>query len=141
MTVAPGAAPSLTPSGPPVRPSVRSRVLSALAVAGLGLVTVVVAVSGAFLHRWANPLGLLLAIGGAVGVGILARVCARSRIGLVVIAMLWLVPVIVLAQTPAGQDRVIMGDEFGLAFLFGGTVGLAIVLGRGVEARSTRPLS
>lgn len=141
MTVAPGAVPSVAPSSRPTGRSRRSRVLSALGVAGMGVVAFVAAVAGAFVHRWATPAGLLLAVGGAVGVGILARVCARSRVGLVVIAMLWLVPVIVLGQTPAGEDRVILGDEAGLVFLFGGTVGLAIVLGWGVEARSTRPVT
>ncbi len=134
MTVAPGAAPSVTPPSRAAGPSRRGRVLSALAVAGLGLVAVAVAVAGSYLHRWASPAGIVLAVGGAVGVGILARVCARSRFGLAVIAMLWVVPVLVLSGQPAGADRVILNDEHGLVFLFGGTVGLAVVLGRGVEA-------
>nr|WP_246400560.1 DUF6113 family protein [Jiangella mangrovi] len=111
--------------------------MSALAVTGLGAVAVVVAVCGAFVHRWQNPVGLILAIGGAAGVAILARACARSRFGLAVIAMLWLVPVIVLSR-PRNSAVVIQGDEFGLVFLFGGTVCLAVILGMGVEARSTR---
>lgn len=126
------------PPEPDPGPSLRSRALSALAVAGLAVVAVMVAIAGAFVHRWANPAGLFLAIGGAVSLGILARVCARSRFGLAVIAMLWLVPVFILAQPPWGSEDVIRNDEFGLVFLFGGTVGLAVVLGRGVEARSTR---
>ena len=138
MTVAPGAAPSLTSAGRAAGPSWRSRVLSVLAVTGLGAVTVVVAVCGSFLHRWAAPFGVLLAIGGAVGVAILARVAARSRLGLAVIALAWLVPVIVISESLAGTEGVIMSDELGLTFLVGGTIGLAIVLGLGVEARSAR---
>lgn len=145
MTVAPGAAPSVPPSAQPPDqqpgPSVWSRLLSAAAVTGLGAVAVVVAVTGAFLHRWATPAGLLLGIGGAVAVGLLARVCARSRFGLAVVAMLWLAPVWVLALAPAGADRVFLNDYAALVFLFGGTAGLAIVMGFGVEARSTRRVS
>jgi hypothetical protein len=138
VTVAPGAAPSVTPTGRAAGPPWWSRVLSALAVAGLGAVAVVVAVCGSFVHRWTAPLGMLLAIGGAVGVAILARVVARSRLGLGVIALLWLAPVIVISESLAGTEGVIMNDEFGLIFLVGGTIGLAIVLGLGVEARSAR---
>ncbi|TDC50614.1 hypothetical protein E1212_14695 [Jiangella ureilytica] len=138
MTVAPGAAPSVTPAGRAAGPSWRSRMLSALAVTALGAVTVVVAVCGSFVHRWANPFGMFLAIGGAVGVAILARVVAHSRLGLGVIALLWLAPVIVISESLAGTEGVIMNDEFGLIFLVGGTIGLAIVLGMGVEARSAR---
>lgn len=138
MTVAPGAAPSVTPAGRAAGPSWWSRVGSVLAVTGLGAVTVVVAVCGSFLHRWANPLGMFLAIGGAVGVAILARVVARSRFGLAVIALSWLVPVFVIAESLAGTEHVIRTDYFGLIFLVGGTIGMAIVLGMGVEARSAR---
>ncbi|TDD64326.1 hypothetical protein E1262_28665 [Jiangella aurantiaca] len=133
MTVAPGAAP--VRPGPAPGPSRRGRVLSALAVAGLGAVAVVVAVAGAFVHRWQNPAGILLAVGGAVALGVLARACARSRVGLAVVALLWLVPVLWLGQEPPGDDRVILGDEAGLVFLFGGTTGLALVLGLGAERR------
>lgn len=136
MTVAPGPAP--VRSGPVPGPTRRTLVLSALGVAGLGVVAVVVAVAGAFVHRWNNPAGIVLAVGAAVSLGVLARVCARSRAGLAVVALLWLAPVLWLSQTPPGDDRVILGDEAGLVFLFGGTTGLAVVLGRGVEARSAR---
>ncbi|WP_116951148.1 DUF6113 family protein [Jiangella endophytica] len=138
MTVAPGAP---VRSGPVPGPTLRARVLSTLAVAGLGAVAVAVAVAGAFLHRWNNPAGILLAVGGAVSLGVLVRACARSRAGIAVVALLWLAPVLVLAQLPPGDDRVILGDEAGLVFLFGGTTSMAIVLGRGVEARSTRPVT
>ncbi|WP_157552807.1 DUF6113 family protein [Jiangella gansuensis] len=118
----------------------RSRVhwWSLAGLVGLAPIAVVVAVSGAFVHRWASPVGLLLALGGVIGLAVLARVCARSRIGLGVVALLWLAPVLALAQGPAGEDRIVGGDEAGLVFLFGGTMSLAIALGRGVEARSTR---
>ncbi|TDE08722.1 DUF6113 family protein [Jiangella asiatica] len=116
----------------------RSRWWSVAGLAGLAPVAVAVAVGGAFVHRWASPVGLLLAVGGAIGLAVLARACARSRLGLAVVALLWLAPVLVLSQTPPGEDRVITGDEAGLVFLFAGTTSLAIALGRGVEARSTR---
>jgi hypothetical protein len=138
VTVAPWAATSVPPPGRPPPPSLRSRLLSVAAVAGLGVLAFVVAVAGAFVHRWAIPAGLLLAITGPVGVAILARASARSRFGLAVIAMLWFVPISVIMLTPAGADRVILGDWVGLVFLLCGTAGLAIVLGFGVEARSTR---
>lgn len=149
MTVAPGASgvsgasgvAASVRSGPARGPSRRVRVVSALAVAGLGVVAVVVAVAGAFVHRWQNPAGILLAVGGAVALAVLVRACARSRAGIAVVALLWLAPVLWLAQEPPGQDRVIMGDEAGLVFLFGGTSAMAIALGLGVRARSTRPLT
>lgn len=136
MTVAPGATP-VRPGAAP-GPSRRCRVMSALGVAGLGVVAVVVAVAGAFVHRWNNPAGIVLAVGGAVALGVLARACARSRVGLAVVALLWLLPVLWLGQEPRGDDRVILGDEAGLVFLFGGTTGLAVIVGRGAEARSAR---
>ncbi|PZF83505.1 DUF6113 family protein [Jiangella anatolica] len=137
MTVAPGAAPSVRPAPAP-GPSRRVRVLSAVGVALLGVVAVAVGVSGAFVHRWANPAGILLAVGGAVALAILARACARSRAGLAVVSALWLAPVLWLGMEPPGEDRVIMADEAGLVFLFGGTVAQAVALGLGAEARSTR---
>ena len=114
-------------------------VLSALAVAGLAVVAVVVAVAGAFLHRWRNPLGIVLAVGGAAGVAIVARACARSRAGSAVVALAWLGPTLALAQSAPGEDLVITGGEAGLVFLFGGSVSHAVALGLGVS--SDRPPS
>lgn len=111
---------------------------SLVSVCGLAVVAVVVGVAGSFVHLWASPLGLLLAVGGAGGVAVLARVAARSRIGPTVIGLLWLVPVMVFAQPRGGSSAVVNGDEAGLVFLFGGCVCHAIAVGMGAEARSTR---
>lgn len=109
-----------------------------LSVAGLAVAAVAVALAGAFVHRWASPAGLLLAVAGAAAVAVLARAWARSRVGMGVVALLWLVPVLVLAQSPIGGDRVVNGDTAGVLFLFGGAVSHALALGMGAEARAGR---
>lgn len=111
--------------------------LSNAGVAGLAVLAVVVGVAGAFTHRWASPLGLLLAVGGAAGVAVLTRACAGSRVGSAVVAVMWLAPVLALAHNIAGGDLVISGDEAGLVFLFGGVISHAVALGLGAEARKS----
>lgn len=115
------------------RPGTAARVASAAGVGGLALAAVAVAVCGAFVHRWAEPVGLLLAVGGATSLAVLARVCARSRLGSAVVAVAWLAPTIVLAQSAPGEDVVITGSTGGLVLLFGGSVSHAIALGMGAD--------
>lgn len=106
--------------------------LSGLTVALLSVVSFVVAVAGTFMHRWASPFGLLLAVGAAAGVCVLAGQAVRSRIGIGVVALAWLVPVLVMAQPRAEGDVVIAGDATGLLFLFGGVVSIGVTVGLGV---------
>jgi hypothetical protein len=92
---------------------------------------VAVAVAGAFMHRWASPLGLTLSVGATVGVCVLARHAARSRVGIAVVALAWLAAVLLMAQPQAAGDVVIAGDAAGLVFLLGGASGVAVTLGMG----------
>lgn len=117
------------------------RTLGALAIAGLAVVAVVVAVAGTFLHRWRSPLGLILAVGGAVAVAVIARACARTRAGSAVVALAWLAPTLALAQTAPGEDVVITGGEAGLVLLFGGSFGHAVALGLGVSSDRSTPVT
>ncbi|NEE00521.1 DUF6113 family protein [Phytoactinopolyspora halotolerans] len=101
-----------------------------LALAGIAVVT---AVAGAFVHRWSAGIGLFLAIGAAVGVCVLSRRVARSRLGIGVVGLSWLVPVLILAQQRPAGDVVIASDATGLVFLFGGAIGVAVTLGMGAN--------
>ncbi len=111
------------------------------AVAGLALVAAVVAVTGAFVHRWGSPLGLALALGAAAAVATLARTYARTRLGSGVVAGCWLVPVLLLAQSSPGDDVVIAGDTAGVVFLFGGSAVHAVALGMGARENSARTIT
>lgn len=104
------------------------------------MTAVLVAVAGTFVHRWASPLGIVLAVGGAAAVAALARACSRSRAGLSVVAALWLAAVLTLAFFRPGNDLVVAGDDVGLLFLFGGAACHAVVLGMGAETRAPAPV-
>lgn len=104
-----------------------------LRVAALAVVAVLVGVAGAFVHRWAVPLGLALALSAVVGLVLICRSWASSRIGIGVAGLSWLAAVLVLAAPHPEGDVVIAGDTPGLVYLFGGVlcVGVAIGLGAG----------
>ncbi|WP_129667148.1 DUF6113 family protein [Phytoactinopolyspora endophytica] len=112
-------------------PPALSLLLHATLLGALAAVAVVTAVAGAFVHRWAGGVGIFLAVGAAVSVCVLARRAARSRLGIAVVGLCWLVPVLVLAQERPAGDVVIAADTTGLVFLFGGAIGLAVTLGMG----------
>ncbi|PSL01836.1 hypothetical protein CLV30_11275 [Haloactinopolyspora alba] len=118
-----------------------ARVLPIVGVFLLAVVAAVVAVAGAFVHMWASPAGLVLAVGGAAGVAVLARACARTRAGGGVVAVAWLAPTLVLAQHSPGDDLVITGEPVGLVFLFGGSVSHAVALGLGAGRNSPRAVT
>jgi hypothetical protein len=110
--------------------------------AGLTLVAVVVAVTGAFIHaamaRPAGvpmPYGLVLALLGLAAVLWLAHSGSDSRLSLIVVAAGWLLPVVALTQSRPAGDLVIPGDARGLTFLFGGVVLVGLALGIPVRAR------
>jgi hypothetical protein len=108
------------------------------ALAATCLVAVVVAVAGSFVHRWASPFGVLLAVAGAAAVAVLAVAVARSRLPLILVAALWSVPVVALTQPGPGNDLVVAGDAVGLAFLFGGFTCHALAVGVGGTAGRSR---
>ncbi|NED98073.1 hypothetical protein G1H11_22500 [Phytoactinopolyspora alkaliphila] len=103
----------------------------------LAIAAVAVAVAGAFMHRWASPVGLILAVGAGTGVCVLARHAARSRVGIGVVAGAWLTAVLLLAQPRPAGDVVIAGDPAGLVFLLGGASAVAVTLGMGVRVPSS----
>lgn len=114
-----------------VRTTLVTRLAWAVVAAGLGILSFVVAVTGAFFHRWASPIGLILAIGSVVGVCVFARYAVRTRVGLTIVGLLWVVPVLILAQPRPAGDVIVAGDPAGLIFLFGGVLALAVTIGVG----------
>jgi hypothetical protein len=109
------------------------RVARLLLVGALGVVAAIVAVTGAFLHRWASPVGITLALGAVFGICVFARYAARTRVGIAWIACAWLAPILVLAQPRSAGDVVIAGDAAGLTLLLGGVMALSVALGWGVS--------
>lgn len=105
---------------------------------GLAVGALAVGVAGAFLHGWAKPLGMVLAVGAVVGLMVLCRRGLHSRVAIAVVALAWLAPVIALAQQRPEGDVVIPGDELGLIFLFGGVLCLGVTLGIGSSAGKVR---
>lgn len=106
----------------------------------IGVLSFVVAVAGAFVHHWARPVGFVLAVGATAGVCAFARYAARTRIGLAVVGLLWVLPVLVLAQPRPEGDVVIANDGPGLMFLFGGVVAAAVTVGMGPRDVARRPV-
>lgn len=106
-------------------------------LAVIGLVT---GVSGAFVHSLARPLGLALAIGAVVALMHVCRHVLRSRVGMAVVAVLWLAPVLVLSGSRPEGDVVVQGDIPGLMLIFGGAAALGISLGMGTSVGKIRPL-
>lgn len=98
-----------------------------LIVAGLA-----VGLAGAFVHRAARPGGIALALAAAIGLMILTRAVARSRVGLGMVGLAWLAPVVVFSSGSSAGDLVVVADELGLTFLFGGALAISVVVGLGV---------
>lgn len=104
--------------------------------AGLTLSAVAVAVAGAFMHAATArpggvpvPYGLVLALLGLAALLWLAHLGSRSRLGLVVVAAGWLLPVVALSLSRPAGDVVITGNARGLTFLFGGVVLVGLAVG------------
>lgn len=111
------------------------RLLRWLALAGLTVLSVVVAVAGTFVHAgmvYAGtipiPYGLVLALAGLTAVLLLVHRTARGRLGVVPVATAWLLPVWLLAQERPAGDVVISNGWAGLTYLFTGVV----LIGAGV---------
>ncbi|HEU0041524.1 MAG TPA: DUF6113 family protein [Jiangellaceae bacterium] len=114
-----------------------SRTASVLAVTALSVLAVLVGLAGSFTHRWASGGGVVLALGAMVGLMTLARRWSGSRVGMAVTALMWLVPVVVLAQTRPEGDMVIAADARGLVFLFGSVLCAGVGLGLGAESNKS----
>lgn len=125
----------------PAPPGASSSPSVAVRYAGLAaacVAAVAVAVAGSFVHRWASPFGVLLAVGGAAAVALVALVCARGRMPLILVAALWIGPVLAMTQPGPGEDLVIAGDTIGLVFLFSGFTCYALAIGAGGAAGRSR---
>lgn len=105
----------------------------------LGMAATAIGVAGAFMHEWRRPLGLILALSATAAVVYVSRWWLTNRLGMTVVAALWLVPVLVLSGRRPEGDVVIQANIPGLVLIFGGAVILAIGLGMGsLPARMPR---
>jgi hypothetical protein len=109
-----------------------------LQVIVLMVVAALVGVSGAFMHHWARPLGIFLAIGAVVGVMYIGRRWLRSRAGLGAVALAWVAPILVFAAERPEGDLVIQADAPGLVLIFGGVAALGVSLGMGTTTGKLR---
>jgi hypothetical protein len=125
-----------------------SRVLLIGALIGVGLLAAVLAVIGAFLSPWMPhligvpiPVGVLVAVVGNAGLGVLGARWTGSRIAPVLSALVWVVIALVLGSSRpegdlivTGYSRHVPGSWGGTAFLLLGTAaaaaGVAIGSGR-----------
>jgi len=107
------------------------------AVLLVALVLTAVAVGGTagFVHRTrvevvgvTVPVGMAAALGGVLGLVLLARRWGRSRLAVAVVAGAVAVPVLVLGQLRAEGDLVVAEDVWGLTLLGG----MALVLTAGL---------
>jgi hypothetical protein len=101
----------------------------------LVVVAVAVGVTAGFVHRTrvellglSVPIGMAAALGGVLGVVLLTRRWARSRLAVAVVGAAVAVPVLVLSQFRGEGDLVVVEDGWGLTLL-GGT---ALVLTAGL---------
>lgn len=118
----------------------------------LGLLATVGAVTGvvgAFVHEFSAevagiglPVGLLLALGPAAAVYVLAGWLLRSRLAVLAPGTGWLLPVLVMSVPSPEGDLVVAANPAGYAFLLGGSVliGLAVALPYGSLGRPLRPV-
>ncbi len=110
-----------------------TRVGTAAAYLLVLVLTVELAVWGAFLTP-ARPFGLTLPVGGVIAVSgnlVLGMAGARvlgRRLGAVLPGALWLVFALPLASK-RGEELVVLGNLRGLAYLVGGAVTAAFVVG------------
>ncbi|WP_227870015.1 DUF6113 family protein [Streptomyces otsuchiensis] len=113
------------------------RIGRAVAYPVLGLLGVLVAAAGSLVQSAWFPLGLLLAVGGAVGLFWGGALATRSKLGSLVPAGLWAVTVLLLTATRPQGDFVFGAEASSYLFLFGGmaAAGLCVAL-----APAERPL-
>lgn len=120
----------------------RARVATAASYALVVVLTVELAVWGAFLSG-ARPFGeplpvaALVAAVGNVSLGIAGARVLRRRLGAVVPGVIWLVIALALA-TKRGDELVVLGNFRGTAFLLVGTVAAAAVVGATGTERGNR---
>ncbi|NJQ07214.1 hypothetical protein HCN56_16880 [Streptomyces lonarensis] len=96
-----------------------------------------VAVAGSLVQAAWFPLGLLLALAGAVGLFWGGALLTRAKLGVAVPALLWAVTVLVLTATRPQGDFLFGAEASSYLFLFGGmgAAGLCLAL-----APADRPL-
>lgn len=94
-------------------------------LAGLGFA---VGIASAFAHAKTVeagvrlPLGLLVALGALAGVALCAGLLTRSRAGVGVIALGWVVSVVVFTTPRAEGDVIVAATATGYGYLFGGVL-------------------
>lgn len=71
------------------------------------------------------PVGAVLAVAVLGGVALSAGLCTRSRIGLGVVALGWVVSVVLFTSPRAEGDVIVAADVPGYLYLFGGVLMLA----------------
>lgn len=108
-----------------------SRMTSLLVAGTLSVLAVMVGLAGSFIHRWASGAGVVLALAAMVALIVLAREWTDSRLWIAAVVVMWIVPVVVLAQTRPEGDVVIAADARGFAFLFGGMLCAGVGIGLG----------
>lgn len=115
-------------SEPPVQRPVPVVVAICAGLAALGFA---VGIAAAFAHAKTVeagvglPLGLLVALGALAGVALCAGLLTRSRVGVGVVALGWVVSVVVFTTPRAEGDIIVAATAIGYAYLFGGVLVLS----------------
>ncbi|NJP67287.1 hypothetical protein HCJ92_13500 [Streptomyces sp. ventii] len=127
----------MNPERPAVGGGRRTGAARVFGYVGLGLLGFLVAVAGALVQAAWFPLGLLLALGGAVGLFWGGALLTRAKLGVAVPAGLWAVTVLVLTASRPQGDFLFGAEASSYLFLFGGmgAAGLCLAL-----APADRPL-
>lgn len=109
------------------RPMTAGRLLGLVLLAVLGFL---VAVAGSLVQAGWPPLGLLLAVGGAVGLFWGGALALRGKLGAVVPACAWALTVLALTTTRGAGDFLFASGAGSYLFLFGGMLaaGLCVAL-------------
>jgi hypothetical protein len=119
------------------------RAVFVASLAAVGLLAAVLAVIGAFLSPSMPrplgipvPIGVLVAVVGNLGLGMLGSRWTSSRTAPVLSALIWVVIALLLGSSRPEGDLVVTGSGRGVAFLLLGTA--AAAAGIGIPPRQRR---